>query len=72
MGVQGVGVHDLSDGGHAQSGGTSTASSNLDAEHDPQLPIKVRRLSDIVADLSDQEVQLHVVSPDEPAIMAEA
>jgi hypothetical protein len=56
----------LIDGGHAQSRGTSIASSDLDADHDPQLPIRVRKLSDIVADLDDQEVQLHVVSPDEP------
>jgi hypothetical protein len=66
VGVQDAGDHDHSDGGHAQSRGTSIASSDLDADHDPQLPVRVRKLSDIVADLDDQEVQLHVVSPDEP------
>jgi hypothetical protein len=72
VGVQDAGDLDHSDGGHAQSRGTSIASSDLDADYDPQLFVKVRELSDIVVDLEVQEVQLHVVSHEEPAIVAEA
>jgi hypothetical protein len=46
----------------------SVASSDLDANHDEEVPVHTRRLSDILA----EEPQLHVVSSDEPASLAEA
>jgi hypothetical protein len=60
------------DGENAQSRGTSIASSNLDADHDTQLLVKIRKLSEVIADLDDQGVQLHVVSPEEPTTVAKA
>jgi hypothetical protein len=36
------------------------------------LPVKVRKLSEVIAELDDQGVQLHVVSPEEPATLADA
>jgi hypothetical protein len=72
VGEQGDGDHEHADGGHALSRDSSIASSDLDAYHDPQLPVKVRKLSDIVADIDEQGLQLHVVSSDEPATLAEA
>jgi hypothetical protein len=46
----------------------SVASSDLDANHDEEVPVHTRRLSDILA----EEPQLHVVSSDEPASLTEA
>jgi hypothetical protein len=48
------------------------ASSDLDAEHDKDLPVKMRNLGDIVAVVERCGLELHVVSSDEPAYLVEA
>jgi hypothetical protein len=59
-------------GDHEQSRERSVASSDLDAEHDKDLPIKMRNLGDIVAVVERCGLELHVVSSDEPAYLVEA
>jgi hypothetical protein len=44
----------------------------LDADHDEDLPVRVRKLDDVLADLDRDGQQLHVVSSDEPASLAKA
>jgi hypothetical protein len=53
VGEQDDGDHEDADSGHAQSRGSSIASSDLDVDHDPQLPVRVRKLYDIIADIDD-------------------
>jgi hypothetical protein len=43
-----------------------------DANHDASLPVRVRRLDDIVVDLDMSDLQLHAVSSDGPTSLAEA
>jgi hypothetical protein len=69
---QGGGDHEQSDGDRAPSRSPSIASSNLDANHDPQLPVRPRKLADIIADVEERGLQLHVASSDEPTSLAEA
>jgi hypothetical protein len=57
---------------NAQSRGISIASLDVNVDHDTQLPVKIRKLSEVIAELDDQGVQLHVVSPEEPTTVAEA
>jgi hypothetical protein len=52
--------HGAGDGDHEVDRASSVASSDLDADHDANLPVKVRRLSDIMSGLEDREPQLHV------------
>jgi hypothetical protein len=66
--VQRGGDHDQSAGDRASSRNPLVASSALDADHDEQVPVSTKRLSDIMA----EEPQLHVVSSDEPTSLAEA
>jgi hypothetical protein len=47
-------------------------SSDLDANHDADLPVKVRSLSDIVSEVEEQKPHLHVLSSEEPASLIEA
>jgi hypothetical protein len=64
--------HDAGDGDHELDRDSSVASSDLDANHNANLPIKVRRLSDIMSELEEREPQLHVLSSDEPTSLIEA
>jgi hypothetical protein len=48
------------------------ASENLDADHGDSVTVRVRRLDDIVAELDNRELQLHVLSSDEPVTFDEA
>jgi hypothetical protein len=41
------------------------ASENLDADHGDSVPVRVRRLDDIVTELDNHEPQLHMLSSDE-------
>jgi hypothetical protein len=66
--VQGGGDHEHIADDKAPSRDPSVASSDLDADHDEQLPVHARRLSDILA----AERQLCVVSSNEPASLVEA
>jgi hypothetical protein len=59
-------------GDREQSRECSLASSDLDAKHDEDLRVKMRNLGNIVADVERRELELHVVSSDEPASLAEA
>jgi hypothetical protein len=69
---QGGGDREQSDGDRAPSMSPSIASSSLDADHDPQLLVRARKLADIIADVEERGLQLHVVSPDKPTSLAEA
>jgi hypothetical protein len=51
--VQNGGDHELGDGDHTPSRGPSIASLDLDADNDDQLPVHVKRLVDIVADVEE-------------------
>jgi hypothetical protein len=55
-----------------QPGQFSVASSDIDADHDALLPVKVRRLSDIMSQLEEREPQLHVLSSEGTASLIEA
>jgi hypothetical protein len=48
------------------------ASVDLDADHGDNVPVRIRRLDDIVAKLDNRELQHHVMSSDEPAMFDDA
>jgi hypothetical protein len=64
--------HGVGDGDHETTRAISVASSDIDADHDALLPVKVRRLSDIMSQLEEREPQLHVLSSEGPASQIEA
>jgi hypothetical protein len=64
--------HGVGDGDRETDRAPSVASSDLDVDHDANLPVMVRRLSDIVSELEEREPQLHVLSSEEPASLIEA
>jgi hypothetical protein len=70
--VTGGGDHGMSDADNESRRVSSVASSDLDADHDAHVPVKMRRLDDVIADLEENEPQLHVVSYEEPATLSEA
>jgi hypothetical protein len=47
-------------------------SENLDADHGDSVPVRVRRLDDIVTELDNHEPQLHMLSSDESVMFDEA
>jgi hypothetical protein len=48
------------------------ASSDLDADHDVHALVQVRKLSDIIVDVEEIELQLNVVSSNEPGSLVGA
>jgi hypothetical protein len=66
------GVHEAGGDDSDQDRDESVASENLDADHGDSVIVRVRRLDDIVAELDNRELQLHVLSSDEPATFDEA
>jgi hypothetical protein len=66
------GDHGMNDDNNESGGECSVASSDLDADHDAHVPVKLRRLDDVIADLEKNEPKLHVVSYEEPATPSEA
>jgi hypothetical protein len=65
-------IHGAGDGDHEADMTILVTSSDLDANHDADLPVKVRSLSDIVSEVEEQEPHLHVLSSEEPASLIEA
>jgi hypothetical protein len=57
---------------HAPIGDHSVASLDLDADHDVHDPVQVRKLSDIIVDVEEKELQLNVVCSDESGSLVEA
>jgi hypothetical protein len=55
-----------------QSAGSEGERPELDVEHDKDLPMQIKKLDDVLADLDRDGQQLHVVSSDEPSSLAEA
>jgi hypothetical protein len=70
--VQVDGVHEAGGDDSDQGQDEYLVSENLDADHGDSVPVRVRRLDDIVAELDNQEPQLHMLSSDEPATFDEA
>jgi hypothetical protein len=70
--VAGNGDHGMYDGNNVSGRESSVASSDLDADHDEHVPVKLRNLNDIIADLEEGEPQLHVMSTEEPASLSKA
>jgi hypothetical protein len=62
----------MTNGDHEPSRGSLVASSDLNADHDAHVPVKMRRPDDVIADLEVSEPQLHVVSSEEPVSLLEA
>jgi hypothetical protein len=70
--VQWTGVGDQHSDQGNQSAGSEGGRPELDAEHDEDLPVRIRKLDDVLADLDQDGQQLPVVSSDEPSRLGKA
>jgi hypothetical protein len=66
------GIHEAEGDDIDQCQDESVVSENLDADKGDSVLVCFRRLDDIVAELDNHELQLHVLSSDEPATFDEA
>jgi hypothetical protein len=60
------------DGNNVSGRESSVTNSDLDADHDTHVPVKLRKLNDVIADMGESEPQLHVMSSEEHASLAQA
>jgi hypothetical protein len=57
---------------HAPSRDHSVASSDLDTNHDVHALVQVKKMSDIITDVEEKELQINAISSNEPGSLAEA